>query len=160
MSVASEADDIKADFLAEAGELTARLGEQLVGLEQRPTDRELLNAVFRGFHTIKGGAGFLALQPMVTLCHAAEDVFNALRNGSAMHAGLMDAVMESLDRLQQMLDAVAAGRAPPAAPAALIERLRGGPASAAAAAEPVAVEASPLVPESSSATISDDEFEA
>ena len=58
-------DDIRADFIAEAGELIERLGGQLVELESRPQDTELLNAIFRAFHTVKGGAGFLNLQGFV-----------------------------------------------------------------------------------------------
>ena len=61
-----EADnEILQDFLIEAGEILEKLGEQLVELEHSPTDRELLNAVFRGFHTVKGGAGFLNIIPLV-----------------------------------------------------------------------------------------------
>ena len=73
--------ELRQDFLVEAGELLERLGEQLVGLETTPNDSELLNAVFRAFHTVKGGAGFLAIDPMVVLCHHAEDLLNEARNG-------------------------------------------------------------------------------
>ncbi|VAX03945.1 Signal transduction histidine kinase CheA, partial [hydrothermal vent metagenome] len=73
-------EELLQDFLVEAGEILELLNEQLVDLELRPDDKELLNAVFRGFHTIKGGASFLSLDAMVGLCHRAEDVFNALRN--------------------------------------------------------------------------------
>jgi two-component system chemotaxis sensor kinase CheA len=62
--------ELRQDFLVEAGELLQRLGEQLVGLEAAPGDGELLNAVFRAFHTVKGGAGFLALEPTATWCSA------------------------------------------------------------------------------------------
>lgn len=65
--------ELRNDFLVEAGELVQRLGEQLIGLEAAPRDADLLNAVFRAFHTVKGGAGFLAIEPMVQLCHHAED---------------------------------------------------------------------------------------
>ncbi|RLA17569.1 MAG: chemotaxis protein CheA, partial [Gammaproteobacteria bacterium] len=75
-------DEILQDFLVEAGEIVELLGEQLVELEQSPEDYDLLNAIFRGFHTVKGGAGFLAIDPLVNLCHAAEDVFDVLRNGN------------------------------------------------------------------------------
>ena len=44
--------EIAADFLIEAQEILDRLGEQLVTLEQDPSDSEQLNAVFRGFHTL------------------------------------------------------------------------------------------------------------
>jgi len=60
--------ELRADFLNESRDLMERLGEQLVELERQPKDKELLNAVFRGFHTIKGGAGFFALDPVVHLC--------------------------------------------------------------------------------------------
>ena len=58
-------DEILQDFLIEAGEILEQLNEQLVDLEQRPDDYDLLNAVFRGFHTIKGGAGFLNIEALV-----------------------------------------------------------------------------------------------
>jgi two-component system chemotaxis sensor kinase CheA len=156
-------DDLRADFLVEAGELVQKLGEQLVALEQRPSDVELLNAVFRGFHTVKGGAGFLGLDAMVELCHAAEDVFNGLRGGRIrMEAPLMDAVLEAVDQLQAMMAGVVAGDLPAAAPAALIVRLR-AVAQASAAASPALAPVVPELPPACSdaaATISDDEFEA
>ena len=117
-------DGILADFLTEAGELLERLGSQLVSLEKQPSDPELLNAIFRAFHTVKGGAGFLNFATMVDLCHAAEDVFNALRSGKrGVDAALMDAVLEASDLLQAMLADVGAGGAPAAAPKELIARL-------------------------------------
>ncbi|MDO7634454.1 MAG: Hpt domain-containing protein, partial [Porticoccaceae bacterium] len=77
-----EADDeILQDFLVEAGEILEQLSAQLVELESRPDDRDLLNTIFRGFHTVKGGAGFLQLTELVDCCHVAENVFDTLRNG-------------------------------------------------------------------------------
>ena len=66
--------DILQDFLIEAGEILELLSEQLVDLEQSPDDPDLLNAIFRGFHTVKGGAGFLQLSPLVDCCHVAENI--------------------------------------------------------------------------------------
>ena len=74
-------EEILQDFLVEAGEILELLNEQLVDLENRPDDADLLNAIFRGFHTVKGGAGFLQLDTLVDLCHAAENIFDLLRNG-------------------------------------------------------------------------------
>lgn len=149
-------DEILQDFLVEAGEILEQLGGQLVDLEQSSGDSDLLNAVFRGFHTIKGGASFLSLEPLVQLCHRAEDVFNALRNGErSVDAQLMDIILPVLDSLNDMFDRLKAGEYPPDAdPAQLqaLDALLQGDA-APAAAEPVAVTAA-------SADAVDDEFEA
>ena len=58
-------EDILQDFLVEAGEILEQLQEQLVDLENNPEDADLLNAIFRGYHTVKGGAGFLSLTELV-----------------------------------------------------------------------------------------------
>ncbi len=100
-------EDILQDFLVEAGEILERLSQQLVDLEQRPDDKDLLNAIFRGFHTVKGGAGFLALTPMVECCHLTENLFDILRNGKrAVTSELMDVVLEALDMVNQQFELV------------------------------------------------------
>lgn len=117
--MALEADDeILQDFLVEAGEILELLGEQLVELEQIPQDAELLNAVFRGFHTVKGGAGFLALTNMVAVCHRAEDVFNVLRQGERqLDPELMDHFLQVLDILNEQFDQIRSAQEPsPASP--------------------------------------------
>jgi two-component system chemotaxis sensor kinase CheA len=149
-------DDIRADFLVEAGELVQVLGEQLVQLEQHSSDQNLLNAIFRAFHTVKGGAGFLGLTPMVALCHAAEDVFNALRSGKrSIDADLMDAVLQASDNLQTMMSQVATGaEITPATPELLARLHTQAQASVAAAPAPVAVAPA------STDSITDDEFDS
>lgn len=144
-------DDIAADFILEAQEILDRLGEQLVSLEQSPQDSDQLNAVFRGFHTLKGGAGFLGIQAMVELCHAAEETLGMARSGKAtLQAHHFDAAQQSLDYLQSMLDSVSAGTEPGYAPPELIAQFDvNGPATPAAAAVPTTGE-----------LISEDEFEA
>ncbi|NVZ09995.1 chemotaxis protein CheA [Allochromatium humboldtianum] len=117
-------DEILQDFLVEAGELLEALNEQLIDLEQNPDDRNLLNAVFRSFHTIKGGAGFLNLNALVVVCHHAEDVFNLLRNGERrIDPVLMDVVLRVLDVLNVMFGDLKSGREPEPAPPALITDL-------------------------------------
>ncbi|MDG2526499.1 chemotaxis protein CheA [Stenotrophomonas sp. HITSZ_GD] len=146
-------DDIAADFIIEAQEILDRLGEQLVSLEQAPEDADQLNAVFRGFHTLKGGAGFLAIHAMVELCHAAEDTLGKARSGEiTLLAQHFDAAQQSLDYLQSMLDAVSAGREPTHAPPALIAQFD------AHGAAPV-VAAAPLAAAGGGDLISEDEFE-
>jgi two-component system chemotaxis sensor kinase CheA len=152
--------EIAADFLIEAQEILDRLGEQLVTLEQDPSDSEQLNAVFRGFHTLKGGAGFLGIQPMVNLCHAAEETLGLVRAGQAtLEPQHFDAAQQSLDWLQQMLDAIGAGEDPPHAPQMLIDQFDTRGDAAPAAPKPTA--ATSAAPAAAAADlISDDEFEA
>ncbi len=117
-------DEILQDFLVEAGEILEQLGEQLVDLEQAPEDSDLLNAIFRGFHTVKGGAGFLSITPLVELCHKAEDVFNLLRQGDRkVEPALMDAVLKALDVINEMIDAIRGGQEPASADPALLNAL-------------------------------------
>jgi len=161
-------DEILQDFLVEADEILEKLGEQLVDLEQSPQDSELLNAVFRGFHTIKGGAGFLALTALVEVCHHAEDVFNILRQGDrVVDASLMDAFLRVTDSLNDMFGEVREGIDPTPADPELIETLKIF-LSAGAETAPVTVsEETPavadMVEDSASdggEEITDDEFES
>ena len=100
-------EEILQDFLVEAGEILELLSEQLVELESRPDDMNLLNAIFRGFHTVKGGAGFLQLNELVECCHIAENVFDILRKGSRrVDSELMDVVLEALDAVNGMFTEV------------------------------------------------------
>ncbi len=148
-------NELRQDFLVEAGELVDRLGEQLVALEATPDDSELLNAVFRAFHTVKGGAGFLALEPMVQLCHHAEDLLNEARNGTVViGAAYMDALLEALDLLTAMMQALGADAPLAMPPAALLQRLLPRPAAAPAPSAPAVVPVDPNAP------IDDREFEA
>ena len=135
--------DIAADFLVEAGEILERLGEQLVQLEQAADDKGLLNAVFRGFHTIKGGAGFLGLVPMVELCHALEDAFDKARDGKILlDDDAFDYAQRCLDTLTQQMAALGAGEALTPADPELIAAIKawaaGGAAGTAARAAPAA----------------------
>lgn len=96
-------EDILQDFLVEAGEILELLQEQLVELENNPDDANLLNAIFRGFHTVKGGAGFLSLTELVDACHGAENVFDILRTGKRrVTPELMDVILQALDAVNAM----------------------------------------------------------
>ncbi len=139
-------DEIMQDFLLEAGEILELLNEQLVELETKPEDSELLNAVFRSFHTIKGGAGFLAINPLVDVCHVAENVFDLLRQGQrSVDAGLMDVMLEVLDVVNTMFQEINEAQDPTPAEVQLIERLKvlSVPSSDEAPAEEIAVQADP-----------------
>ncbi len=183
-------EEILQDFLVEAGEILELLSEQLVELESSPDDMALLNAIFRGFHTVKGGAGFLQLHELVECCHIAENVFDILRKGERrVDSELMDVVLQALDAVNAMFSQVRERVEPtPASPellaalARLAEPASDDEASAAAApqaiAEPVsegadsdfeqlldAIEPSAVEPQSADTgtvadEITDDEFES
>ncbi|MFC5513794.1 chemotaxis protein CheA [Massilia jejuensis] len=76
-------DDMLKDFVVEAMDLAVNVEEHLLRLERDPQNKETLNAVFRSFHTIKGGAGFMGLPALVAACHLTENLFDALRTGAA-----------------------------------------------------------------------------
>ncbi|MCL5043008.1 MAG: chemotaxis protein CheA [Gammaproteobacteria bacterium] len=117
-------EEILQDFLVEAGEILEQLSEQLVELENRPDDTDLLNAIFRGFHTVKGGAGFLQLDALVGCCHIAENVFDILRKGERqVTSDLMDVVLQALDSVNSMFDEVRERREPTPADPELLAAL-------------------------------------
>ncbi|MFC3609550.1 chemotaxis protein CheA [Stutzerimonas tarimensis] len=159
-------DEILQDFLVEAGEILERLSEQLVELESSPDDMALLNAIFRGFHTVKGGAGFLQLHELVECCHIAENVFDILRKGERrVDSELMDVVLQALDAVNAMFDRVRDRMDPEPASPELLEALArlaqpdaGGPVEPTAPA-PVMPVAAPAATPAESGDITDDEFE-
>ncbi len=165
-------EEILQDFLVEAGEILEQLSEQLVELESRPDDMDLLNAIFRGFHTVKGGAGFLQLNALVECCHIAENVFDILRKSERrVSSELMDVVLQALDTVNAMFDQVREQSEPtPATPELLAALARLAEPEGAAPAEPVQAPpaavppAEPAAPpeapaQSASSDITDDEFE-
>lgn len=156
-------NELLQDFLIEAGEILDALDTQLVGLEQAPHDKDLLNAIFRAFHTIKGGAGFLEVTPLVEVCHRAEDTFNLLRNGElTVTPALMDVMLRVLDALNSMFASLRSGQLPPAVDVEFLREIealtRSQPKAGAvvSAPEPAPVEVQPVA---AAADAVDDEFE-
>jgi len=98
-------EEILQDFLVEASDLVDQLNDQLVDLENSPTDSDLLNAVFRGFHTIKGGAGFLAITPLIEVCHRAENVFDKIRNGDVEYDEVaVEVILRAFDVISEAME--------------------------------------------------------
>ncbi|SFC23116.1 chemotaxis protein CheA [Pseudoalteromonas denitrificans] len=117
-------EDILQDFLVEAGEILELLSEQLIELENNPEDADLLNAIFRGFHTVKGGAGFLAMTELVDACHGAENVFDILRQGQrSVNSELMDVILQALDCINIMFACIQNREQPEAADPNLLKAL-------------------------------------
>ncbi|WLH72190.1 chemotaxis protein CheA [Pseudomonas fluorescens] len=152
-------EEILQDFLVEAGEILEQLSEQLVELESRPDDANLLNAIFRGFHTVKGGAGFLQLHELVECCHIAENVFDILRKGERhVDSELMDVILEALDAVNGMFSEVRERAPITAATPELLAALARLAEPADTSVAPV-VEAAPVAEPEPEADVTDSEFE-
>ncbi len=99
-----EMQEIMEDFLIEAFEMIEQLDQDLVELESRPDDLDLLNRIFRVAHTIKGSSSFLNFDVLTRLTHHMEDVLNKARHGEVkLNAGIMDVVLESIDMMKGLL---------------------------------------------------------
>jgi len=117
-------EELLQDFLVEAGDLLSGVDNKLVDLERTPNDRALLNEIFRGFHTIKGGAGFLNASEMVTLCHLTENLFDLLRNGQQLVTPeVLDTILSATATLRSMFGDLERGMQPAAAEESLIQAL-------------------------------------
>lgn len=125
MSDFSGMEDLLQDFLQEASDLLSDVDNKLVDLERTPDDRGLLNDIFRGFHTIKGGAGFLNATELVTLCHWTENLFDKLRNGEMkLTTDLMDTIMAATQCVRNMFGELAQATQPRPASAEVVGALR------------------------------------
>ncbi|MFZ6691061.1 chemotaxis protein CheA [Undibacterium sp. SXout20W] len=106
-------DDMLKEFVVEALDLATNVEEHLLSLERNPGDMNTLNAVFRSFHTIKGGAGFMNLTAMVSACHLTENLFDALRTGQvAVTPEAIEAALEASGFVADQLTALNNGVAP------------------------------------------------
>ncbi|MBT2867191.1 chemotaxis protein CheA [Chromobacterium violaceum] len=144
-------EELLQDFLMESTDLLSDVDNKLVELEKRPEDKALLNDIFRGFHTIKGGAGFLNVIPMVNLCHRTENLFDKLRNGE-MHITpeVMDVILDATGIVRDMFGTLGQGLMPGDADARVLAAL-----DAALAGEPVAAEVHHAEPAAAPAAVAE-----
>lgn len=106
-------DDMLKEFVVEALDLAVNVEEHLLSLERNPGDMNTLNAVFRSFHTIKGGAGFMNLPAMVAACHLTENLFDALRTGQSPVTPIaIEAALEASGFVSDQLTALSNGTRP------------------------------------------------
>ncbi|AWI33660.1 hybrid sensor histidine kinase/response regulator [Helicobacter apodemus] len=102
-----EMQEIMEDFLIEAFEMIEQLDQDLVELETRPEDLDLLNRIFRVAHTIKGSGSFLNFSVLTHLTHHMEDVLNKARHGElTITPDIMDIVLASIDFMKKLLNAI------------------------------------------------------
>jgi two-component system, chemotaxis family, sensor kinase CheA len=117
-------EDLLQDFLLEASDLLSDVDSKLMDLEKSPQDKELLNVIFRGFHTIKGGAGFLNAHELVTLCHLTENLFDKLRNSELkLDPVLLDVILAATGEVRLMFSDLQKSMQPQAAPAEMLSSL-------------------------------------
>lgn len=148
-------EDLLQDFLQEAHDLLSDVDNKLVELEKMPDDRGLLNDIFRGFHTVKGGAGFLNASELVTLCHLTENLFDRLRNGELeLTPELMDVIMAATNGVREMFNELGQMVQPQPADQQVIAALRGALECDAPgeAMPPPAAEVPPVTPAASAAS--------
>ncbi|MBC7413320.1 MAG: chemotaxis protein CheA [Herminiimonas sp.] len=146
-------DDMLKDFVVEALELATNVEEHLLTLERNPGDLNTLNAVFRSFHTIKGGAGFMNLPAMVSACHLTENLFDALRTGAAPVTPIaIEAALQASGFVADQLTELANGADPSSLSAMphslediLTHAIEGKAAEPAAVAAPAVAQAAPVV---------------
>jgi len=118
-------EELLNDFLLEAGDMLSEVDSKLMELEKRPNDAGMLNEIFRGFHTIKGGAGFLNATELVALCHLTENLFDKLRNRElTLSAELMDVIFAATAEVRKMFGALQQSLQPTPAPAQMLEDLK------------------------------------
>ncbi|MFL6676271.1 MAG: chemotaxis protein CheA, partial [Massilia sp.] len=144
-------DDMLKEFVVEAMDLAVNVEEHLLRLERDPDNKETLNAVFRSFHTIKGGAGFMGLPALVAACHLTENLFDALRTGAAPVTPIaVEAALQASGFVADQLTDLNNGTTPEqlASMPADLERIlkdaiegKGAPSAAPAAPAPVAATA-------------------
>jgi two-component system chemotaxis sensor kinase CheA len=118
-------EELLGDFLLEASDMLSDVDSKLMGLEKNPNEYGLLNEIFRGFHTIKGGAGFLNATELVALCHLTENLFDKLRNNElTLSAELMDVIFAATAEVRRMFGALQQNTQPSAAPADMLAALQ------------------------------------
>ncbi|MFZ5524648.1 MAG: chemotaxis protein CheA [Pseudomonadota bacterium] len=118
-------EDLLSDFLLEAGDMLSEVDSKLMDLEKFPEDSKLLNEIFRGFHTIKGGAGFLNATELVALCNITENVFDKLRNRELLLGPeLMVALSAATAEVRTMFGSLQQNLQPSEAPRELIDALK------------------------------------
>lgn len=140
------------EFVVEALDLATNVEEHLLSLERNPDDMQTLNAVFRSFHTIKGGAGFMNLTAMVSACHLTENLFDALRTGKAPVTLIaIEAALEASGFVADQLKALHNGVTPdqlslmpPELEKVLTNAIEGKAPQLSAMQEPVAAAAAPV----------------
>ncbi len=133
-------------FLSEAAEHVASMNRGLLALEKNPADRRALDEVFRAAHTLKSMAATMDYEKTAALCHATEDVLDAIKAAKVGPQACVDALFASVDTIEASLKAIAEGKGERDTDE-LVRRLRALLTSDEPAQTPTPQAASPLEPE-------------
>ncbi len=102
-----EMTEIVESFIVETKEIFEKLDVDLVEMEKKPDDSELLNSIFRHFHTIKGTSSFLGLDKLTAVTHRGEDILNKLRKGEVkLNSNIMDSLLGAFDNIKNLLNCI------------------------------------------------------
>lgn len=106
----NEMKELLDSFLIETQEILDTLDQDLMQLESQAENFDLLNSVFRSFHTIKGTSSFMGFEQITEITHHAEDILNKLRKAELkVNAEIVDALLEVYDWLKMLLKKAQAG---------------------------------------------------
>ncbi|TAG39101.1 MAG: hypothetical protein EAZ33_19160, partial [Oscillatoriales cyanobacterium] len=102
-----------------------QIEEDLVALEKNDADREVMNRIYRGLHTIKGNSGFLGVEKLESVAHAGENLLSLLRDRTlTMTPDITSALLETIDAVRSHMEALEkTGEESPIAHTALLDRL-------------------------------------
>ena len=93
-------------FLEEASDLLSTLEDNLLSLEENPEDQELVSAVFRVMHTIKGSAGMFGFDDISKFTHEIETAYDLVRSGKVkVSSELISLTLKARDLITAMLEA-------------------------------------------------------
>lgn len=99
-------DGLLRDFLIETKENLDHLDEELLALESNPEDSEIINAIFRRFHTIKGVCGFLDFHKLEAVTHAGETLLDELRNDLKVTDTIITLLLSLCDAVRSIVRAI------------------------------------------------------
>lgn len=97
-------------FIQESREQISAMEADLLGMEQGNSDPEILNAIFRAAHTIKGSAGVVELGMIESFTHVVENALDKLRNNEINTSStLISILLHCCDHISALIDRAAAG---------------------------------------------------
>lgn len=103
--------DMVKDFIENSDELMENLNEQILRLEDNPTDKEIIEEIFRSAHTLKGAAGMFGFAAIERIVHKMESLFDLVRKDKLVpNSDIIDVVFQGIDILNPLLEAVKDGK--------------------------------------------------